>query len=377
MSNPDDAYQFQLGGEESFFDFLEAILAGVDRRAREQFLACLFELYSQIELPHEESLVIWDRAVARRRELSPGVGRPVSLQTALIDVLDSMNLLRMPAVVEYHEPRRLQVNAGTDALTGLYNRRLFDEYFQKELSRAARFDQQLTLLIMDLHRFKEVNDRYEHQKGDRALRMVARATRTTLRTSDYAFRIGGDEFAVLLPASGASQGFALGHRLRAQYEEEVNDLRGDLPLSLDFGIAVFPQDAQLREGLITIADGRLYEMKNRAAPTGEAAFQEILLAAASTPKAGAHEEKRKWERVTLAGTTAHIVWNEESPQSVPILDLSLGGVALSVDHSESFPASLSAVVHTPIQPPARVSLCKVNEVPLGGTRSRVGCVFVN
>src|SRR5208282_2588268 len=99
-----------------------------------------------------DSAAAWDRALERHRELSESMSRPVSLKTALMDVLEDMNLLRVPILIEYRELRKLRANAATDGLTGLYNRRLFEEYFQKELSRSKRFRQELALVIMDLHR---------------------------------------------------------------------------------------------------------------------------------------------------------------------------------------------------------------------------------
>ena len=114
---------------------------------------------------------------------------------------------------------------------------------------------------MDLHRFKEVNDRHGHQQGDRALQLVAEAARETVRASDFTFRIGGDEFAILLPKCDETQCVALSQRLRARYETAVRALSLEVPLTLDFGIAVFPDDSEQGDALVRLADRRLYEMK--------------------------------------------------------------------------------------------------------------------
>ncbi|MGA2615930.1 MAG: diguanylate cyclase, partial [Spirochaetia bacterium] len=156
MPGPNDSSRSQSTAEESFFDLLGETLESLDRGVRGQFLAQFFKSLAHIELTDSESAAAWDRVLVRHRELSDRMSRPVSLKTAMMDVLESMNLLHVPILVEYRELRRLQVNAGSDALTGLYNRRLFEEYFEKELSRAKRASQQLALVIMDLHRFKEV-----------------------------------------------------------------------------------------------------------------------------------------------------------------------------------------------------------------------------
>ena len=83
-----------------------------------------------------------------------------------MDVLASASFLRVPILIEYDDFKKLQINAATDALTGLYNRRLFDEYYDKELNRSKRYSQQLAVVILDMHKLKEVNDRYGHLQGD-------------------------------------------------------------------------------------------------------------------------------------------------------------------------------------------------------------------
>ena len=248
---------------DSFFDLLGETLGTLDRGVRGEFLSHFFKAFAQIELSHVDSAAAWDLIQQRHAELSRSTSRPITLNTAIIDVLENINLLRVPIFVEYREFTKLRVNAATDALTGLYNRRLFEDYFQKELSRSKRLRQQLALVIMDLHRFKQVNDRYGHQQGDQALRLAAAAARDTVRASDYTFRIGGDEFAILLPQCDQEQGTTLTWRLRSRYEAAVKNLYPGVPLTLDFGISVFPSDGEQREVLIRVADTRLYDMKKK------------------------------------------------------------------------------------------------------------------
>ena len=148
---------------------------------------------------------LWDEMLVRRREFSESLKRTVSLKTSLVDVLSSAGLLRVPVIIEYDELKKLQLNAITDPLTGLYNRRLFTETFERELNRAKRYRLPLGLVMMDMHRFKEVNDKHGHPRGDEVLRVAAATLKKALRTSDFAFRIGGDEFALLLPQTDAPQ----------------------------------------------------------------------------------------------------------------------------------------------------------------------------
>src|SRR6202021_1119787 len=121
----------------------------------------------------------WEKSLIRRRELSENLGKRVSLKTALVDVLASASFLRIPILIEYDDFKKLQINAATDALTGLYNRRLFDEYCDKELNRAKRYNQQLAVVILDLHQLKGVNDKHGHLKGDQVLQLSATTLRKT------------------------------------------------------------------------------------------------------------------------------------------------------------------------------------------------------
>src|ERR1700752_2471325 len=247
--------------EESFLELLTDSLDSLERSARGQFLQRFFRSMAQVELTETQSLELWDQVLARKVQLSETSGRRVSLQAALLDVLATGGQLRMPVVLEYEELRRLQFNATTDPLTGLYNRRFFDDYFGRELNRSIRYSHKLALVEFDLHDFKEVNDRYGHQQGDALLQLAADTLRKSLRTSDYAFRLGGDEFALLLPQTDTEQATALSRRLRAAYASSVESLHLGISLALDYGLAVYPDDGELQEVLSRVADERLYRLK--------------------------------------------------------------------------------------------------------------------
>jgi diguanylate cyclase (GGDEF)-like protein len=374
-------------------------LQALDRPVRGQFLQRFFKSIAQVDLQENITLDLWDQILARREELSESLERPISLKTAIVDILASSNFLRTPVLMEYEELKKLQVNAATDALTGLYNRRLFEEYFAKELNRAKRYNQHIALVMMDLHKFKEVNDRFGHLQGDQALQIAATTLRKTLRTSDYAFRIGGDEFSLLLLQCDPEQALTLSRRLRANYEVGIAPMKIDTPLALDYGISNYPEDGDTKEVMVRVADERLYEYKKASrapaansrvismetpaaretpAPASSLPISNIAAAAAAAASSlpvGA--DRRKWERVSLAGTRAYAVLNEAGEKTARVLDLSYGGVGLHFGAGEIAPQSFNAVLHVPILPPVRVSLKKtyVHEADENGTR--IGCAFVS
>src|SRR5713226_7856840 len=158
--------------EDSYLELLADTLESLDLSARGQFLQRYFRAITHLDLRESQCVQLWDEMLTRRRELGEHLGRPVSLKTALVDVLGSTGLFRVPILIEYEDLKKLQLNAVTDPLTGLYNRRLFGEAFEKELNRARRYGLPLGLVVLDLHRFKEVNDRHGHPRGDEVLRAV-------------------------------------------------------------------------------------------------------------------------------------------------------------------------------------------------------------
>src|SRR5260370_42357410 len=103
--------------------------------------------------------------------------------------------------MEYEELRKVKSKATAEPLTGLYNRRFFDDYFEKELNRSIRYSHRLALGVFDLHRFKEVNDRYGHPQGDILLQMAATTLPKSMRTSNYAFRIARANIRLLTAAT--------------------------------------------------------------------------------------------------------------------------------------------------------------------------------
>src|SRR5437588_1298188 len=153
----------------------------------------------------------------------------------------------------------IQQQALTDALTGCYNRRSFEMQLDKDLQMARRLHQPLSLLMLDLDRFKQLNDSVGHDAGDSALRKLADCFRQELRGVDTASRFGGDEFALILPQAHSEGALLVAERLRASIEQIQIPGFGHLAASI--GIASFPLHASSRAQLIVAADAALYSAK--------------------------------------------------------------------------------------------------------------------
>jgi diguanylate cyclase (GGDEF)-like protein len=157
--------------------------------------------------------------------------------------------------------RRLSDAAHRDHLTGLLNRRGFQNVFDTELERARRADQTLSLIVGDLDRFKLVNDAHGHAAGDDVLTRVAAAIAGAKRGFDSAARVGGEEFAVLAPDCDEHGAFMLAERIKAAVHDAVMARDPGSPLTISFGISTFPLHGQSADALLRTADQALYAAK--------------------------------------------------------------------------------------------------------------------
>ncbi|MEV0897913.1 diguanylate cyclase [Actinoplanes sp. NPDC049802] len=171
----------------------------------------------------------------------------------------------------HEEAQRLSL---TDPLTGLWNYRYLREVLRREVERASRFGRMLTVLVLDLDHFKEVNDTYGHTAGDQVLGEFARRIRIGLREVDVAFRQGGEEFVVLLPETDAYGGVIVAERLGAAVRDwpvPVDPRRPGLDdrisISVSIGIAVFPEHGGTAQEVLDAADEALYAAKHAGRDT--------------------------------------------------------------------------------------------------------------
>lgn len=213
------------------------------------------------------------------------VGLPLKIGTRVVGVLnvarvkkvgfrqEEMRLLRLLAdqaamAIEnarLHDLIRHQ--ALTDPLTGLPNRRFFDQRLNEEIRRSMRYQHPFVLMIMDLNGFKEINDRFGHPAGDSVLKQLAALFRGRMRDTDFLARYGGDEFAFILPETSTEEAKKLIQDLQKLMRDTHLAISGgeERVLSGCFGFALFPSHASSSDELISVADQMLYVSKHRAA----------------------------------------------------------------------------------------------------------------
>lgn len=157
-----------------------------------------------------------------------------------------------------------RIMAITDSLTGLHNHRYFQQIFNQELRRAKRYQKRLAILMVDVDDFKQFNDRYGHAVGDRILATIGKIITRNLRTVDFAFRYGGEEFIILLPEAGPDNALHAAERLRETIEKETCEIfreKNGEGVTVSIGVAGYPDDGPDRNTLFTVVDDLLYQAK--------------------------------------------------------------------------------------------------------------------
>ena len=273
--------------------------------------------------------------------------RWVQLMTTLAGVVLVVALLqaRMRQLVE-----RLSDAARTDPLTGLQNRRGFEEEIEREVLRARRTEGTIAVVMGDLDEFKRLNDRYGHLAGDAALEGVGSTLATGKRDIDTVARTGGEEFALLLPDTDRRGAYALAERLRMDIDRRFAQAPR---LTISFGVACFPDHARSAQGLLKTADRALYAAK-RLGRDRTVIFSDQLGEVLGSP--GALESEAKEAQLTTLVSLAEA------------LDLRDTGTS---DHSETV-ARLSAMAAQELGlPPSRVE-----RVGIAGRLHDIGKVAV-
>ncbi|MEO5656931.1 MAG: diguanylate cyclase [Nitrospiria bacterium] len=185
-----------------------------------------------------------------------------------LDLLTSIATYTTVAVQRseyYRRSEELKRISITDSLTGLLNRRYFQERLAEEIERFKRHKLPFSLIIIDIDDFKRLNDAHGHLVGDDALIITARAVRNSIRAIDVAARYGGEEFTVILPQTPKQAAKTMALRIgRAVNRTIINSSEGErLHLTVSLGVASFPDDADQLEDLLRHADQALYEAKRR------------------------------------------------------------------------------------------------------------------
>ncbi len=219
--------------------------------------------------PLDEAVRIWGGIRDHKKVLEAALGREVGFRVAALDYLLSVEkVLQGVRLVARPEFESILSYVNVDEVTGVHSRRYFNERLAEELGRARRYSHSLSMLIIDLDNFKQVNDLCGHIEGDSVLRQVGRMLMDTTRQADVVCRFGGDEFAILLPETGPEDAGMTAERIRLAAAGIAIPGENDLDnVMLSIGGATFPDSCDEAEEMLALADQMCLDVK-RAGKNG-------------------------------------------------------------------------------------------------------------
>ncbi len=214
----------------------------------------------RIDLDEESARALWTEVVRHRDLLKRRLRRDVGLRVALLDFVTNVKpQISEPQIIERDELAAIERRASVDLLTGLFNREYFELALPREIERCCRSRAQSALVLMDLDRFKLVNDGEGHRQGDVVLRDVGGIVRQHVRAMDIPCRFGGDELAAILADADALEATRVANRIRSAVEERFR--RDRVPVTMSIGVASLGTEAGSANDPFVLADEALYAAK--------------------------------------------------------------------------------------------------------------------
>jgi diguanylate cyclase (GGDEF)-like protein/putative nucleotidyltransferase with HDIG domain len=185
--------------------------------------------------------------------------RPNAYSPKQIKLLEQLALQIATPIENAQLYARAEQRSRIDELTGLFNRRHFEERIKEEISRHSRYGDVFSVFLLDLDNFKTYNDIYGHPAGDILLNQIGKIIKGSVRSADQAFRYGGDEFAVILPQTAINDAYVVAERVREQIARGMEEK--EIAVTCSIGLASYPSDGVISGELVTVADTALYYAK--------------------------------------------------------------------------------------------------------------------
>ncbi len=241
---------------------LETVQELVEKEGEKVYPA-LLNVLTHLEFDAHDAKVNWDRILTHRNLLETKLDRHVKLITAVCDYFcEVSHILETPTMIELGVLEETKKHSRYDGLTGLFNRRFFNEALKGEMNRSQRYDGSFSLIFFDLDNFKSFNDTYGHQAGDLTLQEVAKILLSEKRTEDLACRYGGEELVLILPETRKVNALVIAERIRKTVEKMKLEFDGQtFSVTLSGGVASYPVDAKDVKSLIHATDIALYQAK--------------------------------------------------------------------------------------------------------------------
>lgn len=224
-----------------------------------EILSNLVYLLTNLSMEPIEAKFLLEETFKTRIRMGECLNRPVDFRVALLDlILQKKEFLKNPKVIEIKLYLEQEKQAMVDYLTGLYNKRYYEETMDREINQAKRYNRSFSLILFDIDNFKLINDGYGHTMGDEVLKILAGILKKNVRKEDTLCRAGGEEFAIILPDTGSEGAKRVAEKIREAFNQETLDSN---QLSLSGGIATYPNDGDDKKELFECADKAMYFSK--------------------------------------------------------------------------------------------------------------------
>ncbi len=232
----------------------------IQSKSGDDFFVSLFKVLINLELSMDEARETWKDIIGNKVLFSKQIGRNISFRVAMLDYFINHNKqLKNPKIIEIYLYEATIKSALIDALTGVFNRRYYEEIIESELNRAQRHNLNLSMLLLDIDDFKNFNDNYGHYKGDLILNKTGQLLKKFFRKEDTVCRYGGEEFVVIMPETSGEGAIGVAERFKT--ELKLMKFEDDISITFSGGIASFPKDAQNKIDLFIKADKAMYQAK--------------------------------------------------------------------------------------------------------------------
>jgi len=234
-------------------------LADLKKSRGLRFFSDLFYSITHQYFAPEVAEELWAEILRHKYELSKALGRNAGIAVATLDYFSNItdNMISATLVGEAHIEEIVGLSL-RDGLTGLFNHTYFYQQIDLEVKRFVRYGTLVTLVLIDIDDFKEVNDTCGHPEGDRILAAMGRTLLHLARDSDICCRYGGEEFAVILPLTDTHEAGAIANRMRMELAEHLSDGR---TVTVSIGVASCGKKTRTYQDLVEKADVALYQVK--------------------------------------------------------------------------------------------------------------------
>jgi len=281
-------------------------------------IACqeIFKIFAGLECDTAQAAYHWQKLQEHIVILSEALQRQVNFLTAICDYLANYKVNDKPysaKLINVEQYELLVADSTYDKLTGLLCRNSFQGTLNQQLALAKRLATQFSILFVDIDNFKHINDTYGHQSGDLVLSELANLVQEGIRSSDTAFRYGGEEFVILMPNTSCNDAQKLANRIRKTIEQhQINVDGGEIKLTISGGVSSYPTHADNADDLVYFADSAVYRAKG-AGKNNIALFK---------------EENRRYLRIPISRVVKmkELGFNDSQASTGQSKDIGIGGI---------------------------------------------------